>query len=362
MISGRGRERFTNTNQNHLIMNYRKFGNTGLLVSELCMGTMTFGGSGSQTFEAIGALGQAEADKLIHRALDAGINFFDTADSYARHESEALLGKALGKKRKDVIVASKVRFRMDANVNNVGLTRHHIMNNVEESLKALNTDYLDLYQIHAPDEITDMEETLHALNDLVVQGKVRYIGYCNLTAWQAMKALSISRLHDWHEFKSAQVYYSIAGRELEREIVPMAMDQNLAILPWSPLAGGFLSGKYTRESEKVEGSRRTDFDFPPINKEQAYDIIDVMKQIGEAHDASVARVALAWLLHQQGVTSVIIGAKKMHQLEDNLKAVDLKFSEEELKRLDEVSLLAPEYPHWFGAMPSDRMPGGQAWG
>ncbi len=343
-------------------MNYRKFGNTGLLVSELCMGTMTFGGAGSPAFDAIGALGQADADKLVHKALDAGINFFDTADAYARHESEEILGKALGNKRKEVVVATKVRFRMSDNVNSVGLTRHHIMNQVENSLKALNTDYIDLYQIHAPDTITDMEETLRALNDLVVQGKVRYIGYCNLTAWQTMKALSISRQHDWHEFKSAQVYYSIAGRELEREIVPMAQDQNLAVLPWSPLAGGFLSGKYTRESEKVEGSRRSDFDFPPINKDQAYDIIDVMKEVANNHDATVARVALAWLLHKPAVTSVIIGAKKMHQLEDNLKAVDLKLTEDELKHLDEVSQLNPEYPHWFGAMPSDRMPGGQAWG
>lgn len=343
-------------------MNYRKLGNTGLLVSELCMGTMTFGGAGSPAFDAIGALGQADADKLIHKALDAGINFFDTADAYARHESEEMLGKALGSKRKENIIATKVRFRMSDNVNSVGLTRHHIMNQVESSLKALNTDYIDLYQIHAPDVITDMEETLRALNDLVVQGKVRYIGYCNLTAWQAMKALSISRAHDWHEFKSAQVYYSIAGRELEREIVPMAQDQNLAILPWSPLAGGFLTGKYTRESENVEGSRRTNFDFPPINKAQAYDIIDVMQEVAQAHDATVARVALAWLLHQPAVTSVIIGAKKMHQLEDNLKAVDLKLSEEELSRLNEASQLSPEYPHWFQGMPSDRMPGGQAWG
>jgi aryl-alcohol dehydrogenase-like predicted oxidoreductase len=343
-------------------MNYRKFGNTGLLVSELCMGTMTFGGAGSPSFDAIGALGQADADKLVHKAVDAGINFFDTADAYARHESEEILGKALGDKRKEVIVATKVRFRMSDNVNSVGLTRHHIMNNVEDSLKALNTDYIDLYQIHSSDAITDMEETMRALNDLVVQGKVRYIGYCNLTAWQAMKALSISRQHGWHEFKSAQVYYSIAGRELEREIVPMALDQNIAILPWSPLAGGFLSGKYTREFEKVEGSRRTNFDFPPINKEQAYDIIEVMQAVAKAHDATVARVALAWLLHQQGVTSVIIGAKKMYQLEDNLKAVDLKLTEDELNRLNTVSQLSPEYPHWFGAMPSDRMPGGQAWG
>ncbi len=343
-------------------MNYRKFGNTGLLVSELCMGAMTFGGAGSPSFDAIGALGQSDADALVNKALEGGINFFDTADAYARHESEEILGKALGNRRKDVVVATKVRFRMDDNVNNVGLTRHHIMNQVEKSLKALNSDYIDLYQIHSFDPITDIEETLRALDDLVTQGKVRYIGYCNLTAWQAMKALGISRKHGWNEFKSAQVYYSIAGRELERETVPMALDQNVAIMPWSPLAGGFLTGRYTRENESVEGSRRTNFDFPPINKDQAYDIIDVMKEVGDAHGASVAQVALAWLLHKQGVTSVIIGARKMYQLEDNLKAVDIKLSEDEMNRLDTVSALSLEYPGWFGLLPSDRMPGGQAWG
>ncbi len=293
--------------------------------------------------------------------MDAGINFFDTADTYALHESEKILGKALGDRRQEVIVATKARFRMSDNVNGVGLTRHHLMNQVEKSLKALGTDYIDLYQIHSNDPYTPWEETLRALDDLVTQGKVRYIGYCNLTGWEAMKALSISRQHGWAEFKSAQCYYSIAGRELEREIVPMALDQNLAILPWSPLAGGFLTGKFTREKEGSSDDRRSSFDFPPINKEKAYDIVGVMQEIGKAHDASVARVALAWLLHKPGVTSVIIGAKKMHQLEDNLKAVDLKFSEEELQRLDEVSKLSMEYPHWFGAGPTDRLPGSKGW-
>lgn len=340
-------------------MNYRQFGNTGLWVSELCMGTMTFGGAG--VFEVIGALGQKDADQLVHRALDAGINFFDTADVYAKHESEEILGKALGNQRKEVIIATKVRFRMTPNVNSVGLTRHHIVNQVEQSLKRLNTDYIDLYQIHGHDDYTPMEETLRALDDLVTQGKVRYIGYCNLTAWQAMKALSISRQHGWNEFKSAQVYYSIAGRELERETVPFALDQNIAIMPWSPLAGGFLSGKYTRESEKVEGSRRTDFDFPPINKEKTYDILDVMKEVGDAHQVSVAQVALAWLLHKPGVTSVIIGARKMYQLEDNLKAVHIKFTAEELEKLDAISQLSMEYPGWFSLTPSDRTPGSKGW-
>ena len=342
-------------------MNYRPFGSTGLLVSELCFGAMTFGGE-SDVFKAIGALKQSDATKLVETALDAGINFFDTADAYAGHESEKMLGKALGKHRKEVVIATKVRFRMSDNVNSVGLTRHHIINQVNASLEALDTDYIDLYQIHAPDELTPIEETLRALDDVVRQGKVRYIGCSNLTAWQIMKAIGISRMHDWHEFQSVQAYYSIAGRELEREIIPLAADQQLAILPWSPLAGGFLTGKYTRESEGTEGSRRTNFDFPPINKDRAYDIVDAMKEIGDAHGASVPQIALAWLLHQPQVTSVIIGAKKMHQLEDNLKSVDVKLSEEDLGRLNEISQLAPEYPHWFGAMPSDRLPGASTWG
>ncbi len=340
-------------------MKYRQFSNTGLWVSELCMGTMTFGGSG--VFEVIGALRQADCDHLVNKAFDGGINFFDTANTYAKHESEIILGKALGARRKEVIIATKARFRMTDNVNDVGLSRLHLINQVEESLQALDTDYIDLYQIHGSDDFTDMEETMRALHDLVTQGKIRYIGYCNLTAWQAMKALGISRKYGWNEFKSAQMYYSIAGRDIEREIVPMALDQNLAILPWSPLAGGFLSGKYTRENETVDGSRRTDFDFPPVNKSTAYDIIDVMHDIAKSHDVSVAQVALSWLLHKPGVTSVIIGARKMSQLEDNLKAVEIELTEEELSRLDDVSKLSFEYPGWFQGGPTDRTPGAKGW-
>lgn len=340
-------------------MQYRQLGNTGLFVSELCMGTMTFGGEG--LFETIGALKQEAADELVHKALDAGINFFDTADAYAQHESEEILGKALGAQRKDALIATKVRFRMTDNVNAVGLTRHHILNQAEASLKALNTDYIDLYQIHSIDPLVPIEETLRALDDLVRQGKVRYIGCSNLTAWQVMKALGASRLHGWEEFRSIQAYYSIAGRELEREIIPLADDQNLAILPWSPLAGGFLSGKFTRANEGGADDRRTNFDFPPINKERAYDIIDVLQEVAAAHSASVAQIALAWLLHQPRVTSVIIGAKKMHQLEDNIKATDVRLTDDELQRLNEVSQLAPEYPGWIQTAPGDRMPGERGW-
>lgn len=338
-------------------MEYKTLGNTGLLVSNLCLGTMTFHG-GQGFWKAIGSVDQAGAEGLIKASLDAGINFFDTANVYATGESEKFLGKALGSRRKDVVVATKVFGRMDPGPNQVGLSRLHIMRQSEESLTRLNTDYIDLYQIHGFDRITPLEETLSALNDLVRQGKVRYIGCSNLAAWQIMKALGVSALQHFEKFVSLQAYYSIAGRDLERDIVPMLQDQKLGLLPWSPLAGGFLSGKYTRAGSSDNDARRQKFDFPPVDKEKAYNIIDVMQEIARSKGATVAQVALSWLVHQPFVTSVIIGAKNEKQLKDNLGAVDLKLDAEELKKLDEVSRLSPEYPGWmFEFQGSDREPG-----
>ncbi len=318
---------------------------------------MTFGGGGAP-WNIIGALSQPEVDTLVGQSLDAGINFFDTANVYATGESEKFLGKALGSRRKDVVVATKVFGRMDPGPNQVGLSRLHIMRQSEESLTRLNTDYIDLYQIHGFDRITPLEETLSALNDLVRQGKVRYIGCSNLAAWQIMKALGVSALQHFEKFVSLQAYYSIAGRDLERDIVPMLQDQKLGLLPWSPLAGGFLSGKYTRAGSSDNDARRQKFDFPPVDKEKAYNIIDVMQEIARSKGATVAQVALSWLVHQPFVTSVIIGAKNEKQLKDNLGAVDLKLDAEELKKLDEVSRLSPEYPGWmFEFQGSDREPG-----
>lgn len=318
---------------------------------------MTFGGA-QPPWNMIGALEQPEVDKLVGQALDAGINFFDTANIYSHGESEKLLGKALGSRRHEAVVATKVFGRLGPGPNEVGLSRLHIMRQVEESLKRLGTDTIDLYQIHGFDIVTPLEETLRTLDDLVRQGKVRYIGCSNLSAWQIMKALGISAQQQLEQFVSVQAYYSIAGRDLEREIVPLLQDQKLGLLPWSPLAGGFLSGKFTREGAADQGARRTKFDFPPVNVEKAYDIIDVMKKIAERKTVSVAQVALAWLLHQPFVTSVIIGAKNEAQLKDNLGASDLKLDAEELKQLDETSKLPPEYPGWmFGVQQSDRRPG-----
>lgn len=323
-------------------------------MSELCFGTMTFGGTG--TWPPVGKTQQEEADQMVGLALDAGINFFDTANIYSTGISEQILGRSLGTKRKDIILATKVRGKMGEGVNQTGLSRVHIMNQVNESLKRLGTDYIDLYQIHSFDILTPLEETLRALDDLVHSGKVRYIGCSNLTAWQLMKSLWISDKNGFNKFKSLQAYYSIAGRDLEREIVPLLNDQNLGLMVWSPLAGGFLSGKYRRNQMPEEESRRKEFDFPPINKEKAFDIIDIMDEVGKAHNASVAQVALAWLLHQKVVTSVILGVKNEKQLRDNLKSIEIFFTEDELKKLNEVSKLAPEYPGWMvDSMQQDRI-------
>ena len=337
-------------------MKYRPLADTGVFVSELCLGAMTFGGRGGM-WDVIAGLDQSGVDAIVHRALDAGITFIDTADVYALGESETLLGKSLGGRRHEVVLATKVRGRMGRGPNDVGLSRLHIMQAVEASLTRLGTDYIDLYQIHRFDTLTNLEDTMRALDDLVRAGKVRYVGCSNLSAWQIMKSLGISREQHLERFRCTQSYYSLAGRELEREIVPLIQDQNLGLLVWSPLAGGFLSGKFTRAGGNETG-RRASFDFPPIDKEKAFDIIDVLQSIAAARGASVAQIALAWLLAQRVTTSVIIGARRLDQLEDNLKSVDITLSAEELKTLDEVSRLTPEYPAWMNAAAGDdRLPG-----
>ncbi|WP_224368517.1 aldo/keto reductase [Hyalangium versicolor] len=336
-------------------MNYRMLGRTGLYVSELCFGAMTFGGEG--IWKVIGTQGQSEADKLVGRSLDAGINFFDTADVYSHGLSEQLLGKALAARRKDIVLATKVRGRTGPGVNDVGLSRVHIMDSVHNSLRRLGTDYIDLYQIHGFDIVTPLDETLRALDDLVRQGKVRYLGASNLAAWQLMKALGISEHRQLARFESLQAYYSIAGRDLERELVPLMKDQQVGLMVWSPLAGGFLSGKFRRSSQGPDGARRASFDFPPVDKERAYNVIDVMDGIAKEHNASVARVALAWLLHQPHVTTIVIGAKTPEQLEDNLQATALKLTPEQLTALNTASALPPEYPGWMvNRQNEDRIP------
>jgi aryl-alcohol dehydrogenase-like predicted oxidoreductase len=339
-----------------MIMKYKKLGRTGLLVSELCFGTMTFGGKGF--WNVIGQLPQEAADDLVARVLDAGINFIDTANIYSEGDSEKILGKALGDRRKDVVLATKVRGPMGTGVNEIGLSRKHIMQAVEDSLTRLGTDYIDLYQIHGYDPLTPFEETLRALDDLVRSGKVRYIGCSNLAAWQIMKSIWVSDRRNLHRFESLQAYYTIAGRDLEREIVPLLQDQQMGLMVWSPLAGGLLSGKYSREGEGPDNARRTDFDFPPVDKQRAFNVIDVMREIAAGHQTTVARIALAWLLHQPVVTSVIIGAKNGEQLAENLTAPEIILSADELDRLETVSALPPEYPGWMLARQAEnRLPG-----
>ncbi len=329
-------------------MKYNLLGNTGLKVSELCLGTMTFGGKG--IFKAIGTLEQEPVDALMKRAIDGGINFIDTANVYSEGMSEELTGQSirnLGLHRDDLILATKVRGKMGDKPNDSGLTRKHIIQQAEASLRRLQVDYIDLYQIHSYDPLTPFEETISAMDDLVRSGKVRYIGASNLAAWQLMKALAYSAYNRMSKFVSLQAYYTIAGRDLERELIPLIRDQKVGLMVWSPLAGGLLSGKYSRDKEKDAAGRRVNFDFPPVNKDRAFDIIDQLQPMAKAKGTTVAGLALAWLLHQPSVTTVIIGANKMEQLEDNLKSVELKFTPEELDQLGKVSQLPAEYPGWM---------------
>jgi aryl-alcohol dehydrogenase-like predicted oxidoreductase len=339
-------------------MRYRLLGRTGLFVSEICLGTMTYGGKGR--WAPIGQLGVADAQAQIKAAFDAGVNFIDTANVYSEGDSERIVGEALANlklPRQDLVVATKVRVRMGPGPNRVGLTRAHIMDEVEASLQRLKLNHIDLYQIHGVDQVTPLDQTLRALEDLVRSGKVRYIGLSNYAAWQIVKGLGISERQGWNRFESIQAYYSIAGRDLEREIVPVALDQGLSILVWSPLAGGLLSGKFTETASGPEGARRSSFDFPPVDRARAFRAVEAMRPIAAAHGVSVARVALAWVLRKPGVTSVIIGAKTLDQLADNLAAAELILSDAEMSALDEVSKLPREYPGWmFERQLADRMP------
>ena len=331
------------------VMEFTTLGNTGLLVSKLCFGTMTFG-DGRGMFKAIGTQGQAEADALVKTSLDGGINFFDTADVYTEGESEKILGQSLKNlkvARKDVVIATKVYGRVGPGRNDIGASRGHIMDGVEASLRRLQTDHIDLYQIHANDSVTPIEETLRALDTLVQHGKVRYIGCSNWQAWKIAKALGISEFKSLARFDTVQAYYSIAGRDLEREIVPLMESEKVGLLVWSPLAGGLLSGKFSRTNQKPADSRRSEFDFPLVDKERAWNILDVIAPIAQAHGCSAARISLAWLLAKPVVTSIIIGAKKPAQLADNLAAVQRKLTQDEINQLDVVSALPPEYPGWM---------------
>lgn len=329
-------------------MKYNFLGNTGLRVSELCFGTMTFGGEGY--WGNIGKLQQDEVTALIGKAVESGINFFDTANIYSYGGSEILLGQALKNldvPRHELVLATKVSGKMSAGVNNVGLSRYQILHSVDASLKRLQTDHIDVLYAHGVDLETPLEQTMRAFNDVVQSGRVHYIGICNWPAWMVMKAQGIAERNGWSGIAGLQYYYSLAGREIEREIVPLALDQNFSIMPWSPLAGGFLSGKYNRDTSRAGDSRRDDFDFPPIDRPKMFDLIDAMAAIGNRYEVSVAQVALAWVRSRPGVTSTLVGAKHIAQLEDNVRSTALALSAAELTQLDTLTAIPREYPGWM---------------
>jgi aryl-alcohol dehydrogenase-like predicted oxidoreductase len=318
-------------------MKYKQLGRTGVLVSRICLGGMNFGGRDIPPFDRIGGLSSAETDRLVGFALDRGVNFINTADAYANGESEIFLGEAIKKRRRSVVMATKFHARLRAEPNEVGHSRLYLMNALEDSLRRLQTDHIDLYQVHGFDHLTPLEESLRALDDVVRQGKVRYIGCSNFAAWQLMKAQGVSALRALSSFVSIESHYALTEREVERELIPMVQDQGISFLAWSPLAAGLLSGKFDRNGTTDNNARRAKFAFPPVDEARAFDIIDVLKAIGREHQVTEARVALAWLLARPAVTSVIIGARNLEQLTDNVAAVDLALSSENLAQLDEVS-------------------------
>jgi aryl-alcohol dehydrogenase-like predicted oxidoreductase len=337
-------------------MEHRTLGHSGLRISVLTMGTMTFGGRGP--FQNVGSTDVDEARAQVDMCLDAGVNLIDTADVYSAGLSEEIVGEVVKGRRDDLLLATKVRMPMGDGPNDTGLSRHHIITGCEDSLRRLGTDHIDLYQVHEWDGVTPLEETLDALDQLVRSGKVRYVGASNYTSWQLMKALGVAERHQLPRFVSQQIYYSLQAREAEYELVPLAIDQGLGILVWSPLAGGLVSGKYRRGHQAPAGSRQlTEWNEPPVHdQERLYDTVEVLVAIGADHGVSAARVALAYLLRKPAVTSLVIGARTREQLADNLAAADLVLSDDERARLDEVSAPPLLYPYWHQvATVSDRL-------
>ncbi|EYF03652.1 aldo/keto reductase [Chondromyces apiculatus] len=331
-------------------MQYTRLGNSGLVVSRLAFGAMTFGAG---KVPAVYKVDEATARAMVDRALDAGVNFFDTADVYNEGASERMLGQILGARRKDVVIATKVGMRMGEGLAHTGLSRRHILASVEGSLERLGTDYIDLYLVHRFDPHTPIEETLDALDQIVRRGLVRYVGYSNWAAWQSAKAVGLQERHGQARFVAAQMYYSLVCRDLEHEVLPFAQDAGIGTMIWSPLAGGFLSGKYTRENLKDADNRLSGFDVLQHDKEEGFRLVDAMRPIAEAHRATVAQVALAWLLTRPGVSTLVVGASKLHQLDDNLGAVEVALTAEDIQKLDALSPHTSYYPQWFTAMVRD---------
>lgn len=334
-------------------MRYAALGNTGLLVSRLCFGAMSFRDE-NLSQAAIAKVRGREADAMVGRALDAGVNFFDTADVYSGGESERMLGAALKARRSEVVIGTKVGMRSGAPLTQSGLSRRHILWSVEQSLQRLGTDWIDVYIVHREDASTPLEETLQALDDVVRAGKVRYLGFSNWSAWSASAALELQRANGWARFSHGQMYYSALARDIEQDVMPMMRRYGLGLTVWSPLSGGFLSGKYTRDNLKDPENRRGGFDFPPVELDHGFVVVDALREIAERHQATVSQVALAWVLANPTVTSLILGTTRQQQLDDNLGALAVQLDADELRRLDELTALPPRYPQWFDAMVSDR--------
>src|SRR5438552_10259919 len=348
MINGSGLRIRINIKEG-LSMQYNRLGDTGLIVSRLAFGAMTFGSAEGTVFAAISKVDQKLATELVAKALDAGINHFNTADVYTGGQSEQMLAKALGNRRKDVVISTKVGFRGGDALVHQGLSRHHILASVEDSLRRLGTDYVDVYLVHRFDPYTPVEETAEALDTIARSGKARYIGFSNWAAWLAAKTIGLQRQPGWASFKAAELYYSLVGRDLDHDLVPFVQDAGIGVFVWSPLAGGFLSGKYTRENPKGDGGRLNAFDMLPYDKEKGYQVVDRLRAISATYRATPAQVALAWVLTKPFVSSVLLGANKMSQLEDNLGAADLDIRKEDIASLDVLTTPRPMYPTFFNA-------------
>jgi aryl-alcohol dehydrogenase-like predicted oxidoreductase len=332
---------------------YARLGQSGLVVSQLALGSMTFG-SGTGPFASTFKVNQAAANDIVASAIDRGVNFFNSADVYAGGESERILGKAIGAKRKEVVIATKVGNRMGGALIESGLSRRHILAAADGSLERLGTNYIDVYLVHKADTLTPIEETIEALEDLVRRGKARYVGFSNWPAWMAAKAVGVQRANGWSQFRAAEMYYSLVGRDLEHEVVPFCTDAGIGVMAWSPLAGGFLSGKYTREKPKGEaGDRLGGFEFLPYDRERGYALIDLLRSIGERRNASPAQISLAWLLTRPAVSSILVGASSTKQLEENLAATAVELSGDELAQLDAATRPIQPYPQWFNERVAD---------
>jgi aryl-alcohol dehydrogenase-like predicted oxidoreductase len=333
-------------------MRYARLGNTGLVVSRLSFGSMTFG-SGQGPMSQVWKTGQAEADILVARCLDAGVNLFDSADAYAGGESETMLGKALGARRGEIALCSKAGFRASPSQLRTGLSARNLITQCEGSLQRLGTDWLDVFIVHRDDPFTPLDETLRALEDLVRSGKVRYIGFSNWPAWKAALGWATQTERGWTAFTAAQMYCSLVGRDVEHEMVPLMTAAGIGMMVWSPLAGGFLTGRYTREDPKGGAGRLQDFDFLPTDKDMAWKVIDVLAGMAKGHGVSVAAVALAWLLAKPWATTILLGASKLAQLDDNLKAADLELTSVEVAALDGLTAPVALYPGWFNERTAD---------